>query len=642
MVYNIYFDIAGLFVNVVLILLACFRRIPPRLRNTIFRLMLFSNLFATIFDISSAYTITYPGRYPIATHYMIAIMYYIFHNLSAFLYLQYGLETDGKRNKNKTVQFVIKCVFGLVFLLILTTPLTKLVFYFDNNMVYHHGPLLYLLYSIGLLSVIYVLYLKLTNKEVLSTFQIVTNFGYAIALFSAFLYHILNDRVLIELFAIDLGYLVMFVSMDNPEQYLHKTITVYNRHAFEEYVHHIIHLNRKFNILIFTPKEANNFRKKFSKSEMFTMDKNIIGIVNNHKRNDKFFVLSDLCYAIILDDCEKQIDDINNKFEKEVVVNNKEYKIEMSYAIIRFPEIAKNNNDVFVLLEDLLYRLNNQISSEPLEANPNVLLTERRKNIEDLLVRAIKKDNFFIEYEPIFDIKSSNALNAEAKLMIQDGTNIIPMSTEFFKVADGDGLVMDIDEITLKKVGEFISRSNIENLGINNIVVNLSMVDLMNIRFINRLKELIEEYNLPCDHICFKIIDLDLSVNADIISKNMNEVHDLGFKFVVDKYGQNSVNLSTLINLPVIGVKLGEKVVKEAINDPKRKKILYGFISVLKKLDYTVACSDITSVSEDKLVKACKFDFVQGPFYGKQMKDDDFIKFYKDQLYSILTSINRS
>ena len=192
----------------------------------------------------------------------------------------YGLTTDSKRRGNKKTRNIIKILFTLVIILIVTTPLTKLVFYFDNNSVYHHGPFLYVLYTIGLTSVVYVLYLKLTNKEEHSSFQIITNFAYTIALFSAFLYHLTHDSVLIELFAIDMGYLVMFISHNNPEQYLYKTIAVYNRHAFDEYIYHIVHMNRVFNILIITPKNSELYKKQFSSTEMFTLEKNIIYTIN--------------------------------------------------------------------------------------------------------------------------------------------------------------------------------------------------------------------------------------------------------------------------------------------------------------------------------------------------------------------------
>ena len=104
MIYNINFDIAALCINIVLLLLSYFRKTPPKHKNDFFRLMLLSNMLATVFDILSAFSISFPQNYSLAENYLISILYYLFHNYSAFLFAMYGIATDSKRSENRKIK----------------------------------------------------------------------------------------------------------------------------------------------------------------------------------------------------------------------------------------------------------------------------------------------------------------------------------------------------------------------------------------------------------------------------------------------------------------------------------------------------------------------------------------------------------
>lgn len=639
--YNIDFDIAALFINTILILLACCRKNHRSVMNLSFRLMLISHLLANIFDIVSSIALISPNNYSIVYHYIINILYFLFHNYCAFLYVVYGLTSDGERTGNRKTRLFFMISSIVIFLLIITTPFTKLIFYFDDALLYHQGPLLYLLYGFGLVSVIFVLYLKLSNKEQHSTFQIIANFVYTIALFLAFFYHaVINPIVLIEMFAIDCGFLVMYVSQDNPDLFLYKTINVYNKRAFDESLRARTLKSTGFQVLIFTPKNVEQCKRQFVGSRLFSFEKALINTMRVYGRKTNFYVLSELCFAIITNDYQKTIMEIDKSLAGGIHVNNKLYTLEMSYAIMRYPEIASNYNDATIIVDDLMYRISTQASSKPLEANPNILLTSKRKSIENILIDAIKNDKLIVEYEPIFAKDSEYALNAEATLKIKNGNTEIYVDSSYYDIADDDGLIIDLDEIMLKKVGAFIKKTSIKNIGINNIIVSLSTSELMNIHFVNRLNEMIQKYDIPCNHICFKIVDLDLSINEDIIRTNMMKINDLGFKFVVDKYGNSQINLTKIVELPIAGIKISEELLKKSITNSNQRTILKSLVKLIQKLGFSVDIGLIASVKEAKLVESIGFDFWQGPFYANTLNEDKFMKFYKEQWNQLLSNVN--
>lgn len=644
MVYNLYFDIAALILNIVLVLIVCIRKTHVSFKAFVFKFMICMHLFATTFDIISVFTISSPEKYSLLFNYFINIGYYLTYNLAGSLYIMYGLTVDKKRAGSKFRRGIIFGIYVAIFILILTTPLTKFVFYFDQNMVYNHGPALYLLYGAGLCSVLYVLYLKLSNTEEQSGFQIVINISYAVVLLSGFTYHVFNPSILIEMFIVDIGYFVIFLSLENPEQFLYKTLSVYNKTAFDEKLFSNVSKDRRFNVILFTPQNSDVYKNQNTRSELFSLEKKIINRLTSDKDIDKeLYVLSELSFAIITFGQETQyISKINTMFTEDIEFDNYTTNVTMSYGVMHYPDVATNFDEANMVLEDILYKINKHVSTQTVEADFKAIRSTKKKDVEMSLISAIKNDGIFIEYEPIFNLSDGYAKQAEAIVMIKTKDGNIRLNKEYMEIAEEDGLISDISEIALKKIGDFIRKTSIENMGIEHIIINLSRANLLNINFPNKLRFIINKYHLNPESISFKLVDLDLSANEEQIRMNMKNIANLGFLFVVDNYGSNSINAKTLITLPVIGVKFDEELINQATKDVKIRVILTNLVNMIKDLGYSMCAGNINDVVEDDLLKSLCFDFAQGPFYGKQCKEDEYIDFYKNQLNSLLSNINRN
>lgn len=643
MVYNVYFDIAALAINIVLALVVCFRKTHVSIKAFIFKMMLIMHLAATTFDIISVFTISSPEKYSLVFNYFINIGYYLTYNFAGLLYIMYGLAVDKKRAGNKIRRTVIGSIYVLIFIAILTTPLTKFVFYFDANMVYTHGPALYILYGAGLGSVLYVAYLKITNAAEQSTFQVVVNLAYVVTLLCAFTYHVFNSEMLIEMFVVDLGYLVIFLSIENPEQFLYKTLSVYNKTAFDEKLFSNISKDRRFNVILLTPQKADVYKNQNTRAELFSLEKKIIRrLVKDKDINKELYVLSELSYAIITFGQETQyISKINRMFAEDLEFETYTTNITMSYGIMHYPDIATNFDEANQILNDISTKMSNHISTAPIEADYKVIKSEKKKDIEMAIISAIKNDDIFIEYEPIFTLDDGYAKQAEAIIKIRTKDGDIALNKEYMDIAEEDGLISDINEISLRKIGDFIRKSSIENMGVEHIIINLSKANLLSLSFPNKLREIINKYHLNPESISFKLTDIDLTNNEELIRMNIKSISDLGFLFVVDHYGVNSINAKTLITLPVIGVKFDESLINEATKNIKTKTILTNLVKMMKDLGYVICVGNITDLVEDGLVKSLEFDYAQGKYYGKQCTEDEYIDFYKNQLNVLLTDANR-
>ena len=120
----------------------------------------------------------------------------------------------------------------------------------------------------------------------------------------------------------------------------------------------------------------------------------------------------------------------------------------------------------------------------------------------------------------------------------------------------------------------------------------------------------------------------------------MEKIHNLGFKFIIDKYGSNSVNLSTLTGLPVTCIQFSNELLKKAIVYNDNKVIFKDLVKLAQKLNYATAVSNIDNAKEMKLAISAGIDYMHGEMYGIAMNEQKFLAFYKDQFRTIISNLN--
>ncbi|MBR3841190.1 MAG: hypothetical protein IKM20_08650 [Erysipelotrichales bacterium] len=151
MEYIIHFDFAALTIMITVMLHFLYKKTISTRSTLVFTILLWVALTSTILDVLSVVTINHASVLPLWINYLLNAVYLITFNTSVALYYTYVL-FNIKKNKPLTIKDKLGMFMpiGFVILLVATTPLTKLIFYFDGNFKYQHGPCMSLLYVIAL------------------------------------------------------------------------------------------------------------------------------------------------------------------------------------------------------------------------------------------------------------------------------------------------------------------------------------------------------------------------------------------------------------------------------------------------------------------------------------------------------------
>ena len=180
MIYNIYFDISGIIITIIVLLVhSFFYRLKTR-ANRFYTYFAWWCISAAIMDVVTAFTISYAKNIPEWQNYLLNGMYNVCATMVAFSGVRYIFSCINWQSKISNIINGIICIsYGIM---VLINPFTGLLYYFENGN-YIHGPLFAWNYIVCIIlivhsAVIMGIYRKRFRKRVLvlNSLFIVINF----------------------------------------------------------------------------------------------------------------------------------------------------------------------------------------------------------------------------------------------------------------------------------------------------------------------------------------------------------------------------------------------------------------------------------------------------------------------------------
>ena len=173
--YVYHFDIAAIILTAMLLVIVYTRKAYPTKSFKAYVIMLWLNLISSGADLFSSFTLSNVSAYPLWINYAVNMLYLLSHNLTSAMFLLYVIAVIRGNYGSKVEKIIFTTIIVAIVGLILSTPLTGLVFSFNENLEYTHGVCMAVLYSLAFIIMFYAFVIFLAYKRKLTTFQMVSN-----------------------------------------------------------------------------------------------------------------------------------------------------------------------------------------------------------------------------------------------------------------------------------------------------------------------------------------------------------------------------------------------------------------------------------------------------------------------------------
>lgn len=607
--------------------------------NSLFLIMLFATLTSSVLHIFTTTMLGSAAEYPLWLNYAVNVAYLFTYENLAPLSLCYTLEIARPRHKRSPDKLIILSAVVLNSLLILTTPITKLVIYFDRDMTYRHGALFPVLAGIALLILAYELVLIIRFKKNLKPVQIVSSVAFICLTLIASLIQLIFPEHIIGNYMIALSLLTFYISLENPAEYIDRNTGCYNSEAFFITAESYIEGNKPFAAAAFCPQGLDYFSETLGMRESRHICAVVAERLKKRLKKSNLFYLGDWEFVIISEGAEASeiVSVLKEFFRKPISMNGIEAPVTPYICTLTYPGFVTTSKDIRDAIDYTLKAMKGgketviEMTAASLEAK------QRELKVLAAIKQAIKDDSFQMYYQPLYDIRTGSFSSAEALIRMIDKELGFVSPEEFIPLAEANGLIPEIGELSFRSVCRFLKSGKPQIYGIKYIEVNLSVLQCAQEKLSSQLMSIMEEYEIPPQQINFEITETAGLANFDALLGNMNRLISRGVSFSMDDYGTGFSTANYLITLPTDIVKIDKSILWPAMENEEAFIVLRHTVEMLRSLKKKIVAEGVETAEMVKLLSEIGCDYLQGYYYSKPVPPDAFISFLANNARTVPT-----
>lgn len=156
------------------------------------------------------------------------------------------------------------------------------------------------------------------------------------------------------------------------------------------------------------------------------------------------------------------------------------------------------------------------------------------------------------------------------------------------------------------------------------VSINLSMDNLNNLDFPDRLAALVESTGMDIKNLIFEITESRLVKDFGICLDILTRLRLKGPKLSIDDFGTGYASMEHLKRMPFSELKIDRAFVNGAHSDGTARAILESSIYLAKQLAMMTVAEGVETKEDWELVEALGCDLVQGYYIARPMDADDF------------------
>ncbi|MDX2217637.1 MAG: EAL domain-containing protein [Burkholderiales bacterium] len=271
----------------------------------------------------------------------------------------------------------------------------------------------------------------------------------------------------------------------------------------------------------------------------------------------------------------------------------------------------------------------NQYSFFKEEMNTRV---HERLALENALRRAIQNDEFHLDYQPVFDLRTRRITSAEALLRWTHPELGLISPTRFIPIAEDTGLIMPIGDLVIQKVCERKESLAASPHAWLPIAINLSAIQLRDRHLLDVLPARFKQHGLKPGALELEITESLLLSESESAASMLQSLRLEGMRLVIDDFGTGYSNLGFLRRFAIDKLKIDQSFIRDIPADYNAMALARGIIGLARSIGLrTVAEGIETQAQLDFLIDAgC--DEGQGYLLARPESCDKLIERLEAQL----------
>jgi diguanylate cyclase (GGDEF)-like protein len=215
-----------------------------------------------------------------------------------------------------------------------------------------------------------------------------------------------------------------------------------------------------------------------------------------------------------------------------------------------------------------------------------------RMELEFDLRSALTDEQFFLVYQPIYNLDDLTVIGVEALLRWQHPTHGRMAPDEFIPILEQTGQIREVGRWVLNEACQQMVawRSRGDNLDLS---VNVSGVQLDSPAIVDHIRDALATTGLDPGALIIEVTETALMRDAEATARQLRAIKDLGVRIAVDDFGTGYSSLAYLQQFPVDSLKIDRMFTNAITVSPESKALIGTLVQLGRDLGLTTLAEGV-------------------------------------------------
>lgn len=262
--------------------------------------------------------------------------------------------------------------------------------------------------------------------------------------------------------------------------------------------------------------------------------------------------------------------------------------------------------------------------------------TVRRMELEKDLRRAFDHQEFFVVYQPKWNVMTNSPYGFEALIRWNHPRLGIVSPTEFIPIAEETGLIIPMTRWILEEACKQCAM--LQQKGMSQpLSVNLSIKLFQSGSLLNMVQSVLSSIGLDPQMLELEVTESMIFYDIHDIVRQLADIRALGVRVSMDDFGTGYSSIGLLDQIPMDALKLDRLFIHD-LHTPSKRAIIHAIVLMAESLQLDVIAEGIENKEDLESLKQLGCKVVQGYFYSTPMPREEMEIWLKSKLKDSLAS----
>ncbi|QDY43028.1 putative bifunctional diguanylate cyclase/phosphodiesterase [Candidatus Pantoea soli] len=316
---------------------------------------------------------------------------------------------------------------------------------------------------------------------------------------------------------------------------------------------------------------------------------------------------------------QRLVDSINTPFE----LDRYSLRVSLSIGIVIFPYHGRGQQEMMFNADSAMYHTkhsgrNGWSLFEPVMS----AVAQHQLALANDLWNALEHHEMRLYYQPKFRAGGTLLMGFEALLRWQHPRRGLLMPDMFLPRAEKTGQIVALGNWVIHEACRQLRQWHDAGHGDWSVSVNLSALQFHQRDLPDSLRDALQQYQLPEGALMLEITENIAMRDPQFSQQRIAELHRLGVRVAIDKFGIGYANLLHLKHLEASELKIDRVFINSLRADSEDATVVSAMLTLAQSLNLRMVAEGVETEEQQRLLTRLGFDTLQGYLLGKPTPAD--------------------